>query len=533
MWREFKLYWVVAFISGILMGLGAEPWGVWILPWIAFFPLWFLVIQSSGKRGILLRCAIAWGVGYYGLTLFWITGIHPMTWMGVPWLASLATALFCWVFITAWGTGITIIWVWFFSLICGFLNHKYQSKNLSKLGLILSRVLLGTALWCGLELLWSYTPLWWSSLAFTQSNGNLVILHLGQISGPGTVTAAIVIINGLIAEGINLSFVNSSKKSYQFFIIPILLFLIFHGIGFSLYRLPLNDLPENAVKVGIIQGNIPNEIKLYSEGWQQAIYGYTKGYKTLASQGVDVVVTPETALPYVWTEQTRRNSSFYQAVLQEQVLALLGGFSKVENRLTNSLFAINGEGEIINQYNKVNLVPLGEYIPFESILGRWIDRLSPLNAHLIKGEQNQQFQTSLGQIIVGICYESAFSKHFQKQAATGGEWIVTASNNAHYASAMLAQHHAQDVMRAVETNRWTVRATNTGYSGIVNPKGKTIWISQKDQYEIYTDLIYRRNTQTFYVRWGDWLTPMLIILSSIVVSFYLWQNRGNNNSFNS
>ena len=87
---------------------------------------------------------------------------------------------------------------------------------------------------------------------------------------------------------------------------------------------------------------------------------------------------------------------------------------------------------------------------------------------------------------------------------------------------MLAQHHAQDVMRAIEMNRWTVRATNTGYSGIVNPKGETIWISQKDQYEIYTDFIYRRNSQTLYVRWGDWLTPMLIILSSIVTLLSSW-----------
>ena len=517
MWREFKLYWIITFISGILMGLGAEPWGIWILPWVALVPLWLMVIQYRGKWGVLLPCAIAWGVGYYGLTLFWITGIHPMTWMGVPWVASLLTALFCWMFITAWGTGLTIVWVGIFSLVCNFVNHKYQSKNIPRLGLIFSRVLLGMALWCGLEWLWSYTPLWWSSLAFTQSDGNLAILHLAQISGPETITAAIIIINGLIAECFSISLVGFSKNSYKLYIIPIVLFIIFHGIGFSLYRLPLNDLPKNIVKVGVIQGNIPNEIKLYSTGWQQAIYGYTKGYNTLADQGVDIVVTPETALPFVWTEQTRRKSSFYQAILQEKVFALLGGFSKVNNRLTNSLFAIDGEGEIISQYNKVNLVPLGEYIPFENLLGKWIDRLSPLNAHLIKGETNQQFKTAFGQVIVGICYDSAFSRHFQKQAAKGGEWIVTASNNAHYASAMLAQHHAQDVMRAIETNRWTVRATNTGYSGIVNPKGETIWLSQKDQYEIYTNIIYRRNTQTLYVRWGDWLTPMLIVLSSIVV----------------
>lgn len=515
-----KQDWIIAFISGILMGLGAEPWGIWILPWVALIPLWWIVIQFLGKKAVLLRSAIAWGVGYYGLSLFWITGIHPMTWMGVPWLASLAIALFCWVFITAWGTGLTVVWVGVFSQIYKLLKHQFEWQKASEMGFILIRVLMGTALWCGLEGLWSLTPLWWSSLAYTQSYGNLAILHLGQISGPSTVTAAIIIINGLMAEGFYFCSAHSCQKNYKFYIIPIVLFIIFHGIGFSLYRQPLNDFPDNAVKVGVIQGNIPNEVKLYSQGWQQAIYGYTTGYQTLASQGVDVVITPETALPFLWTERTRRNSSFYRAILQEKVLAFLGGFSQSGNRLTNSLFAINGEGEIISQYDKVNLVPLGEYIPFENIIGKWINRLSPLDSHLIKGQQNQQFQTPLGQVIVGICYDSAYSRHFQQQAANGGEWIVTASNDAHYASAMLAQHHAQDVMRAIETSRWTVRATNTGYSAIVNPKGETIWISQRDTYTLHTDFIYRRTTQTLYVRWGDWLTPVLIILSGIIMALF-------------
>jgi apolipoprotein N-acyltransferase len=112
---------------------------------------------------------------------------------------------------------------------------------------------------------------------------------------------------------------------------------------------------------------------------------------------------------------------------------------------------------------------LGEYIPFEQALGHLVDRLSPLDAHLIAGRATQLFETPFGRAIVGICYESAFAKHFRRQAAAGGQFILTASNNAHYSETMPAQHHAQDVMRAIETDRWAVRATNTGYSGIVDP----------------------------------------------------------------
>lgn len=80
---------------------------------------------------------------------------------------------------------------------------------------------------------------------------------------------------------------------------------------------------------------------------------------------------------------------------------------------------------------------------------------------------------------------------------------------------MPAQHHAQDVMRAIETDRWAVRATNTGYSAIVNPHGRTLWRSGHNTYELHAATIYRRQTQTLYVRWGDWLTPLLLVLSAL------------------
>jgi len=128
-----------------------------------------------------------------------------------------------------------------------------------------------------------------------------------------------------------------------------------------------------------------------------------------------------------------------------------------------------------------------------------------------------------GRAIVGICYESAFSQHFQRQAAAGGQFLLTASNNAHYSITMPAQHHAQDVMRAIETDRWAVRATNTGYSGLVDPHGRTVWISGINTYEIHAATIYRRQTQTLYVRWGDWLTPVLLGCANL--SWFVFKGR--------
>jgi len=536
------------------MGLTPSPTEAWPLAWIALVPLWFIVVRGQSIRGNALS-GLIWGIGYHGLALSWITGIHPMDWMGVPWLASIAIALFCWIVITLWGALLVAVWAIGISITQSIkwvstkatqqrdinpdINFPIPTQNYFLLTSCL-RVLIGTGLWCAIETLWSMSPLYWSSLAYTQSPHNLIILHLGQLSGPVTVTAAIVAVNGLIAEsGLtlnkfnvgsfnlgsfnvesdhnNLPYGNANGKQHSTLlgIIAIGLLISLHLLGWLLYSQPIEQSKDAAIKVGIIQGNIPNEIKLYSAGWRRAIKGYTTGYQTLADQKVDAVLTPETALPFLWEEQVRNVSSFYSEILDKGVLVWVGGYGERGRSLTNSLFTVTGTGETLSRYDKVKLVPLGEYIPFEEFLGRLIDRLSPLDAHLAPGKPDQLLETPFGQAVVGICYESAFPKHFRYQAAAGGQFILTASNNAHYSNTMPAQHHAQDVMRSIETDRWAVRATNTGYSGIVDPHGKTLWLSGINTYELHADTIYRRQTQTLYVRWGNWLTPVLLGLGGI------------------
>jgi apolipoprotein N-acyltransferase len=549
--------------GGILMGLTPAPVEAWPLAWIALVPLWFLV--GTGLKGTAQKTMVGqtvpnpplqrhsirqralyglvWGIGFHGLALFWITGIHPMTWMGVPWLASLAIAIFCWTFITLWGAALVAIWA---ALLSGIGDWGFGMRKKSKI-LPLVRVLLGTALWCGLEALWSAGPLWWTSLSYTQSPHNLIILHLGQLSGPSTVTAAIVAVNGLIGEAW-ISYQSSMEQgrggernqSSMFppqlstSLQPLTLlsiaagFLIaLHLIGFTLYSRPLVQPTAAALKVGIIQGNIPNEIKLYSEGERRALEGYTTGYQTLADRGVDAVLMPEGAFPFFWSSIVQERLPFYLAVLDKGVVAWVGAFRNRGLSYSNSLFSITGTGETFSYYDKVKLVPLGEYVPFENILGGLIDRLSPLKEHQVPGAATQQFETPFGRAIAGICYESAFAEHFRRQAAAGGQFILSPSNDAHYSPAMPAQHHAQDVMRAIETDRWAVRATNTGYSAIVNPHGRAVWLSELNKYAIHADTIYRRQTQTLYVRWGDWLTKILLALVGIAW-FVLKQSNAKN-----
>lgn len=513
----------IAFGSGLLMGLTPAPVNAWLLAWVALVPLWVVLFRPAPERRLIhqIACCAAWSAGYHGLALVWITDLHPLTWMGIPWLASVAIALFAWGFITVWGMALVITW---FLVLHGLSRLTPRARLVPAL-----RIWLGTALWCGLEYVWSLGPLDWTPLAYTQSPHDLVILHLGQLSGPLTVTAVIVAVNATLAEAwMQQWFWGRPNIARSLVITSAVLWLGSHLLGIALYRQPLNDIANQALTIGIVQGNVPTRIKLFEQGQRLALDRYTQGYEMLARRGVDAVLTPEGALPWVWVgTPSQTQNPFYQTLLRYGIPAWLGSFDYRQGSYTQTLFTLTGEGQVYSTYDKVKLVPLGEYIPFEATLGQLISRLSPLDNSLSPGSTTQIVDTPFGQAIAGICYESAFPQLFRQQAAAGGEFILTASNNDPYKAGMMAQHHAQDVMRAIETDRWAARATNTGFSGIVDPHGHTIWISQFRTYETHAETIFRRQTQTLYVRWGNWLTPVLLLMGGIAWSleWVSWRRR--------
>ncbi|MEG4415153.1 hypothetical protein Q5692_30650, partial [Microcoleus sp. C2C3] len=110
------------------MALTTAPVNAWLLAWVALVPLWILVVsyekplqEVKQPKFFFLPASFflvpsLWGIGYHGLALSWIMGIHPMTWLGVPWWPSLAIALFCWAFITLWGAALVAVWAWLFAI---------------------------------------------------------------------------------------------------------------------------------------------------------------------------------------------------------------------------------------------------------------------------------------------------------------------------------------------------------------------------------------------------------------------------------
>ncbi|KFF41127.1 MAG: Apolipoprotein N-acyltransferase [Candidatus Atelocyanobacterium thalassa isolate SIO64986] len=528
--------------SGLLMGLATAPFSKFYFAWVSLVPLWTFIIsektkyishrdikseksrlKSKTKISERILGAIAWGFSYHGFSLFWITSLHPVTWIGISWISSLIITISCWLLVTCWG--IILVLVWSFLMLWYNINYiqkinckKTKKKSLKDTEVLTSsltqsfrRIVFGVAIWCLLEMIWNQSPLWWTSLSYTQSPDNLAILQLTKLSGHSTVTALIIAINGLISESILV--IDKNKKQFLFLIsLSVIIISSSHLYGLFLYNHRVLDFNDKKIKIGIIQGNIPNTIKLNHEGKIRALKNYSNGYEILANKKVDLIITPEVALPFN-IQYILRNSLLHKKVIEHRVPIILGALGGKKAGYTNSLFTIVENGKILSRFDKVKLVPLGEYIPLENILGKLVYSLSPLENHLIVGENKQIFDTSVGQAIIGICYESAFSEYFRYQTSLGGEYIITASNNAHFTQIMSAQHHSQDVIRAIETDRWMAKATNTGYSAIINPNGDSLWISKMNTYDIHKGVIYARNTLTLYVKMGDWLTITLNLIA--------------------
>lgn len=517
-------------LSGVLMAIALPPWSLWPVAWVGLVPLWWVVLVTPSVP-LAATYGLLWGLVYYGMSLAWITHLHPLMWMGVPWGSSVAIALSAWIFIVLWGSVCIAVW----GGAIAWLARRWPGRSLWL-------VLAGTALWCALEALRNHSPLDWSPLSLTQSPSNLWILHLARLSGPGTITAILVATNGLLALALAAGRrqtelphpstpgqthrsaptihpsthppIHPSTPPLPLLLSALALAIAGHALGAILHASTAAAPDGQVLTLGLIQGNVPTREKLTPQGVRQALQGYTDGYLALVNEGVDAVVTPEGALPQLWNPNSPQIAAILQTVEQAGIPLWLGSFAPVpgagRSQYTQSLLEIRPDGQTYGRYDKVQLVPLGEYIPFEAVLGRLISRLSPLDSYLVPGAPQQEFITSLGQGTVGICYESAYSRLFRPQTRLGGEFIITASNNDPYPFWMMVQHHGFDVLRAVESDRWAIRVTNTGLSGVVDNHGRTLWLGEPQTYLTHRATLERRQTLTPYIRWGDWLTPLLL-----------------------
>lgn len=188
----------------------------------------------------------------------------------------------------------------------------------------------------------------------------------------------------------------------------------------------------------------------------------------------------------------------------------------------NSAVLLSSSGRFVAQYDKVHLVPFGEYLP----LGDWLDFLGPLVAEV------SAFRPGSGAAVLPaedvrlgafICFEAVFPALVRRFPQQGAELLVNISNDGWFGrSAAAGQHLNMARMRAVETRRFLLRATNTGITAVIDPLGRVVAEAPTHVRATLTAGYAYRSQQSFYVLNGDWFAALCALLTLAALARKLW-----------
>jgi apolipoprotein N-acyltransferase len=241
--------------------------------------------------------------------------------------------------------------------------------------------------------------------------------------------------------------------------------------------------PHDLAEVVLIQGNIDQSLKWDEESQSKILQTYVDlSLDAVRERKADLLVWPETAMPFYFQEPSELSRRVHQAVEEINVPLLAGApaYSIPVRReaeeppfvLHNRAYLLNARGETLAWYDKEHLVPFGEYVP----LGKWLPfltRLVPGEYEFRPGRNTEPLRS--GPLALGtlICYEAIFPELAQKQVAQGANVLVNISNDAWFGrSSAPVQHLHLAVLRAVEQGRALIRCTNTGISAFIGPDGR-------------------------------------------------------------
>lgn len=265
------------------------------------------------------------------------------------------------------------------------------------------------------------------------------------------------------------------------------------------------------LRVSLIQGNVAQAVKWQRDSLRPTLELYTD--LTRQQWQSDLIIWPETAVP-AFAHQVEEG--FLQPLMKEALAnrsALLIGIPEWDTEsgaYYNSMISL---GEVRGSYAKRHLVPFGEFMPLKAWLRPLIDWLQIPMSDFTPGHAVQPLLRVAGYLAgISICYEDAFGEEVA-EALPQAAFLVNASNDAWFGDSLAPRQHLEIArMRALETGRYLLRATNTGISALIDPKGRVPAASPAFQQHVLSGEIIPMQGVTPYVRVGNWAVVLFSIL---------------------
>ena len=443
-----------------------------LLEWLTMIPLCAGVYRLCEDDSCTLKRAYGYGFltvyVFYFVIYHWFVHLYPLDFVN---MSNSASA----VVIAAGWLGLPILQ----AVVGGFIFLIF--RLLHRTGIFLRARILQpfvlAALWAVFE--WSATLTWagvpWGRLCLGQIEV-LPVLQSASLFGSYFVSFLLVAVNGLFAYTILYG-----TKEKLCGIMAAILFcsnLLYGCAAMLLYR-----EPEESLRVAVIQGNMDSHDKWGSDAYRITTEIYGDLTRQAAADGAELVVWPETAIPYDLGYESDRREFVCDLARECGVALIVGAFCyDDEGNYYNALFYVEPDGTFHEDfYAKRHLVPFGEYVPMRDVIMTLIPPLAELSAldnDVTAGEGTMLFDTEWGEIGSLICFDSIYEQLTLDSVRDGADLMVISSNDSwFYDSAAVYQHKSQGQLRAIEGGRYVVRAANTGISTVVSPTGEILsWI---------------------------------------------------------
>jgi apolipoprotein N-acyltransferase len=481
----------LAALSGVLLFLSFPKFGHGLVAWVALTPLLVALAEAPSpahgfRLGYLTGAIASLGIVYWtSIVVVQFGGLAEPIGVAVMVLLCLALALFPSVF--------------------GWAMARWIRAHGP------SAVLLAPVAWVATEILRAHTlfDFSWCLLGYSQ-HANLPMIQVARYAAVYGVSFVVAAVSAAIALCV-VERRRGPRTTALLATAGLVALVWMHGE----WRLGQSVPDAGRVRVGLVQASIAQDEKWDAAHAWANVDRHLELTRRAAAEGARLVVWPESALPFLFDRVPVVAAQLRDLVQRHQIFLLFGNDDREEGaedsdergRIWVGAKMLDPAGRLALRYHKIRLVPFGEYVPIQSVLtlgGRFSARLVQQAGDFTPGDEYALGAVDSHPLAAFICYEAIFPDLVREFAARGAQLLVNITNDGWYGRTSAPyQHFAMAKFRAVENERYLVRAANTGISAVVDPRGRVVARTELFERTALVADVPLLTGSTFYTRHGD------------------------------
>ncbi|KPJ68815.1 hypothetical protein AMJ44_05340, partial [candidate division WOR-1 bacterium DG_54_3] len=442
----------------MLLALAFPKFNLYWLAWIALVPF-FIALRRSKGLGESLLCGLFFGIFFFGIHLSWVTSLFRF----VEWWIILG-----WAALVLYQT----LFIFLFVILLRFINPR--------------RVLCAVPiafLWVIVELLRAWGPfgVTGGDLGYSQAQ-LLPLIQIASFASVYGVSFLLALVNVTVSN-LFITFMSVRNKLGEIKFFPTVLVLVLVlalVIGCYAYGLWVMATPSpiphpSSLKLALIQPNVDQEDKLDPSKVMPIFELHEEMTHQAMEEKPEIIIWPETAIFSYLLYDSRLLPRVKQLAIDSKAWLIFGTPHYIGDKAYNSVVSMSPSGEIVSRYDKQQLVPFGEYLPFRRILFPLLKGVGYYDYEFSSNPDPELLSAADLKIAAAICFESTFPYLIRERVKKSSDFILTVTNDAWFGNSSATYFHLNTgVFRAIENRRYFIQVGNTGLTAVIDPYGRIL-----------------------------------------------------------